>query len=92
MPSRYHPWHSPSLFPLVSLSLAYTTPHATAHTRARCPSEEEYREMVLDKTGGLFRLAVGLMAGEVITQDIAPSLPRYLLLCNSLDICISITP
>jgi geranylgeranyl diphosphate synthase type 3 len=27
----------------------------------RCPTEEEYERMVLDKTGGLFRLAVGLM-------------------------------
>ncbi|CAN0155022.1 unnamed protein product, partial [Ascophyllum nodosum] len=27
----------------------------------RCPTEREYEAMVLDKTGGLFRLAVGLM-------------------------------
>jgi geranylgeranyl diphosphate synthase type 3 len=27
----------------------------------QCPSEEEYCEMVLDKTGGLFRLTVGLI-------------------------------
>ena len=27
----------------------------------RCPSEEEYLSMVRDKTGGLFRLAVGLL-------------------------------
>lgn len=26
-----------------------------------CPSEEEYIQMVMDKTGGLFRLSVGLM-------------------------------
>lgn len=26
-----------------------------------CPSQSEYNQMVLDKTGGLFRLAVGLM-------------------------------
>ncbi len=26
-----------------------------------CPTEEKYRLMVLDKTGGLFRLTVGLM-------------------------------
>jgi geranylgeranyl pyrophosphate synthase len=26
-----------------------------------CPSQDEYNQMVLDKTGGLFRLAVGLM-------------------------------
>jgi len=28
---------------------------------SRCPTEEEYLDMVRDKTGGLFRLAVGLM-------------------------------
>jgi len=28
---------------------------------SNCPTEEQYRQMVLDKTGGLFRLAVGLM-------------------------------
>jgi hypothetical protein len=27
----------------------------------KCPTEEEYCKMVIDKTGGLFRLAVGLM-------------------------------
>lgn len=27
----------------------------------RCPTEEEYLDMVCDKTGGLFRLAVGLL-------------------------------
>lgn len=26
-----------------------------------CPTEEEYKQMALDKTAGLFRLAVGLM-------------------------------
>ena len=26
-----------------------------------CPTEEQYRAMILDKTGGLFRLAVGLL-------------------------------
>ena len=26
-----------------------------------CPTEDQYKAMVLDKTGGLFRLAVGLM-------------------------------
>ncbi|CAM9378110.1 unnamed protein product [Ectocarpus sp. 6 AP-2014] len=33
----------------------------------RCPTEEEYESMVLDKTGGLFRLAVGLM--QAFSQD-----------------------
>lgn len=28
---------------------------------AKCPTEQEYCDMVLDKTGGLFRLTVGLM-------------------------------
>lgn len=28
---------------------------------AKCPTEQEYCNMVIDKTGGLFRLAVGLM-------------------------------
>eukprot|EP00698_Gefionella_okellyi_P015119 TRINITY_DN4243_c0_g1_i1.p1 TRINITY_DN4243_c0_g1~~TRINITY_DN4243_c0_g1_i1.p1 ORF type:complete len:337 (-),score=51.88 TRINITY_DN4243_c0_g1_i1:25-945(-) len=27
-----------------------------------CPSEEQYNQMVIDKTGGLFRLAIGLMS------------------------------
>jgi len=27
----------------------------------QCPTEEEYCEMAMDKTGGLFRLAIGLM-------------------------------
>jgi len=34
----------------------------------RCPTEEEYLEMVKDKTGGLFRLAVGLMQAFAITN------------------------
>lgn len=29
--------------------------------RAICPTEEQYTDMVIDKTGGLFRLAVGLL-------------------------------
>lgn len=29
--------------------------------QCQCPSEEMYKKMVMDKTGGLFRLAVGLM-------------------------------
>jgi geranylgeranyl diphosphate synthase, type III len=35
-----------------------------------CPTEDEYISMVLDKTGGLFRLAVGLM------QAFAPPPPK----------------
>ena len=34
----------------------------------RCPTEEQYRQMVLDKTGGLFRLAVGLMQALATTS------------------------
>ncbi len=32
-----------------------------------CPTEEQYRSMVVDKTGGLFRLAVGLM--QAFSED-----------------------
>jgi geranylgeranyl diphosphate synthase, type III len=42
-----------------------------------CPSEEEYRAMVLDKTGGLFRLAVGMMqAFSDNKTDYAPLLQK----------------
>jgi geranylgeranyl diphosphate synthase type 3 len=34
----------------------------------KCPSEEQYMEMVKDKTGGLFRLAVGLMQALATTN------------------------
>ena len=34
----------------------------------RCPTESEYCDMVLDKTGGLFRLAVGLMQSFATTS------------------------
>merc|ERR1712113_241017 len=33
----------------------------TWRDHAKCPTEEQYCKMVVDKTGGLFRLAVGLM-------------------------------
>lgn len=42
---------------------------------ARCPTEDEYIEMVKDKTGGLFRLAVGLMQAfgtENLETDFTP--------------------
>mmetsp|Transcript_21877 Transcript_21877/g.40832 ORF Transcript_21877/g.40832 Transcript_21877/m.40832 type:complete len:337 (-) Transcript_21877:93-1103(-) len=35
----------------------------------RCPTEEQYLEMVKDKTGGLFRLAVGLMQAFATTNQ-----------------------
>ena len=41
----------------------------------RCPTEKEYCEMVQDKTGGLFRLAVGLIqafASDHKTTDFGP--------------------
>jgi len=34
-----------------------------------CPTEEEYMKMVQDKTGGLFRLAVGLMQAFATTNQ-----------------------
>jgi geranylgeranyl diphosphate synthase, type III len=41
----------------------------------QCPTEEQYCDMVVDKTGGLFRLAVGLMqafATQNKDVDLAP--------------------
>jgi len=41
----------------------------------RCPTEDEYCDMVVDKTGGLFRLAVGIMqafASEKAGEDFVP--------------------
>jgi len=38
-----------------------------------CPTEEMYRSMVLDKTGGLFRLAVGLL--QAFSKDKTDYLP-----------------
>merc|ERR1712232_357033 len=42
----------------------------------RCPDEDEYLKMVEDKTGGLFRLAVGLMqsfsSSEHASTDFTP--------------------
>jgi geranylgeranyl diphosphate synthase type 3 len=38
-----------------------------------CPTEEMYRSMVLDKTGGLFRLAVGLL--QAFSEDKTDYLP-----------------
>ncbi|KAF0700282.1 Aste57867_9190 [Aphanomyces stellatus] len=38
-----------------------------------CPTEEDYKAMVINKTGGLFRLAVGLMqAFSANTQNFVP--------------------
>merc|ERR1712166_432925 len=43
-----------------------------------CPTEEQYRSMVLDKTGGLFRLAVGLL------QSFSTNKTNYCPLLNSM--------
>lgn len=49
----------------------------------KCPTEEEYRQMVIDKTGGLFRLAIGIMQAfstdpenEFATRDFTGLLNR----------------
>ena len=41
-----------------------------------CPSEADYLEMVGNKTGGLFRLAIKLMQAESAT-DVLVSLPPF---------------
>ncbi|KAK3672433.1 geranylgeranyl pyrophosphate synthetase [Recurvomyces mirabilis] len=38
-----------------------------------CPSEDDYLEMVGNKTGGLFRLAIKLMCAESPSHNFAPS-------------------
>lgn len=40
-----------------------------------CPTEDDYLEMVSNKTGGLFRLAVKLMQAESTSTKYVPSLP-----------------
>ena len=37
--------------------------------QCRCPPEAQYKQMVLDKTGGLFRLAVGLMQALALSSS-----------------------
>lgn len=39
-----------------------------------CPSEEDYLEMVGNKTGGLFRLAVKLMQAESTIKKLVASI------------------
>ncbi|KAK5114093.1 hypothetical protein LTR62_002662 [Meristemomyces frigidus] len=39
-----------------------------------CPSEDDYLEMVGNKTGGLFRLAIKLMCAESPSHNFAPNL------------------
>ena len=51
-----------------------------------CPTEEQYEQMVIDKTGGLFRLAVGLMRVFATTnQD-----EKYTKLVNDLALYFQI--
>jgi geranylgeranyl diphosphate synthase type 3 len=43
----------------------------------KCPTQEQYMQMILDKTGGLFRLAVGMLqplatSQEAVTADYVP--------------------
>lgn len=45
-----------------------------------CPSEDDYLEMVGNKTGGLFRLAVKLMQAESKTMKYVLSVPTLLLI------------
>jgi len=40
-----------------------------------CPTEDDYLEMVGNKTGGLFRLAVKLMQAESSSNTFGPPLP-----------------
>lgn len=51
---------------------------------SRCPTEEEYESMVLDKTGGLLRLAVGLM------QPFSKDIRNYTPLLNQLALYFQI--
>eukprot|EP01100_Stratorugosa_tubuloviscum_P016080 TRINITY_DN996_c0_g2_i1.p1 TRINITY_DN996_c0_g2~~TRINITY_DN996_c0_g2_i1.p1 ORF type:complete len:327 (+),score=130.78 TRINITY_DN996_c0_g2_i1:179-1159(+) len=52
--------------------------------RNYCPSEESYREMVLDKTGGLFRLAIKVM------QSFSKNKTNYIELVNLLALYFQI--
>ena len=59
----------------------YTCTYTHTYTLSYVPNiEDQYRQMVLDKTGGLFRLAVGLMlsfaSGEVPYKDYTKLLNR----------------
>jgi len=52
--------------------------------QCHCPTEEEYRAMVLNKTGGLFRLSVGLM------QAFSESTTNFTTLLNALGLYFQI--
>jgi geranylgeranyl diphosphate synthase type 3 len=55
---------------------------------ARCPTEEEYYDMVLDKTGGLFRLAVRLM--QAVSPDERGRSVNFIPLVNKLTLYFQI--
>jgi geranylgeranyl diphosphate synthase, type III len=52
--------------------------------QCKCPTEEEYRGMVLNKTGGLFRLSVGLL------QAFSENKTDYTKLLNALGLYFQI--
>ncbi|KAF1921374.1 geranylgeranyl pyrophosphate synthetase [Ampelomyces quisqualis] len=58
-----------------------------------CPSEADYLEMVGNKTGGLFRLAIKFMQAESATQvDCAPLVSTIGLLFQILDDHLNLSP
>ncbi|KAF2111514.1 isoprenoid synthase domain-containing protein [Lophiotrema nucula] len=58
-----------------------------------CPSEADYLEMVGNKTGGLFRLAIKLMQAESATNiDCAPLVSTIGLLFQILDDHLNLSP
>ena len=68
--------HAMNVFVLELLNLHRGQGHDIQWRDAiQCPTEEQYCDMVIDKTGGLFRLAVGLMqafATQNKDVDLAP--------------------
>ncbi|KXT11534.1 hypothetical protein AC579_6572 [Pseudocercospora musae] len=59
-----------------------------------CPTEDDYLEMVGNKTGGLFRLAIKLMCAESPIHNAAPSASRqpvdYVPLVNTMGLLFQI--
>lgn len=52
-----------------------------------CPTEEQYTNMAIDKTGGLFRLAVGLLQAFAVPTDGGGTTPvDYTFLVNDLGL------
>jgi len=50
-----------------------------------CPTEDDYLEMVSNKTGGLFRLAIKLMCAESPSHNFRPHHPRQRAASSSAD-------